>query len=138
MELEEIRQIIIRARQAGETPDLRRLDLQKVDLSGADLSRVNLSYTNLSRAKLSGTNLEESNLTGVDFRKADLKGANLRKSNLLGADLAHGQEPQAVVSAGHWQQARSLGAWTLVGCTVAPGFTFSGFEMAPPGFEPPG
>ena len=35
-----------------------------------------------------------------------------------------------------WQQARSLGAWTLVGCTVAPGFQFAGFELAPPGFEP--
>ena len=35
-----------------------------------------------------------------------------------------------------WQQATSLGAWTLVGCTVAPGFEFAGFELAPPGFEP--
>jgi len=35
-----------------------------------------------------------------------------------------------------WQQAASLGAWTLVGATVAPGFEFAGFEMAPPGFEP--
>lgn len=49
----------------------------------------------------------------------------------LGADLAAGERPQAVVPAGIWQQARSLGAWTLVGCTVAPGFTFAGFELAP-------
>ena len=55
---------------------------------------------------------------------------------LLGAELARGEEPQIVVPAGHWQQARSLGAWTLVGCTVAPGFQFSGFEMAPLDFEP--
>ena len=54
----------------------------------------------------------------------------------LGADLAAGERPQAVVPAGAWQQAESLGAWTLVGCTVAPGFQFSGFELAPPGFEP--
>ncbi len=54
----------------------------------------------------------------------------------LGSDLTAGQEPQIVVPAGHWQQARSLGAWTLVGCTVAPGFEFAGFVMAPPGFEP--
>ena len=39
----------------------------------------------------------------------------------LGMDLRAGDSPQAVVPAGHWQQARSLGAWTLVGCTVAPG-----------------
>jgi len=54
----------------------------------------------------------------------------------LGADLAAGERPQAVVPRGAWQQAESLGAWTLVGCTVAPGFRFEGFEMAPPGFEP--
>jgi predicted cupin superfamily sugar epimerase len=35
-----------------------------------------------------------------------------------------------------WQSARSLGAWTLLGCTVAPGFDFSGFELAPEGFQP--
>jgi len=54
----------------------------------------------------------------------------------LGGDLAAGERPQAVVPAFHWQSARSLGAWTLVGCTVAPGFEFAGFELAPEGFEP--
>lgn len=54
----------------------------------------------------------------------------------LGDNLAKGERPQAVVPKGHWQSARSLGAWTLVGCTVAPGFEFSGFEMAPKGWEP--
>lgn len=54
----------------------------------------------------------------------------------LGQDLIGGERPQAVVPAGHWQQARSLGAWTLVGCTVAPGFQFSGFEMARDDFDP--
>ena len=54
----------------------------------------------------------------------------------LGPDLVAGQAPQIVVPAGWWQQARSLGDWTLVGCTVAPGFTFDGFELAPSGFEP--
>lgn len=56
----------------------------------------------------------------------------------LGKDLAAGERPQAVVPAGVWQSARSLGEWTLVGCTVAPAFQFSGFEMAPPGWEPGG
>lgn len=55
---------------------------------------------------------------------------------VLGADLAGGQRPQGLVRKGEWQSARSLGAWTLVGCTVAPGFEFSGFRMAEPGWEP--
>lgn len=50
----------------------------------------------------------------------------------LGQDLRAGEHPQHVVPAGQWQAARSLGAWTLVGCTVAPGFAFTGFELAPP------
>ncbi|MFG1422338.1 cupin domain-containing protein [Roseixanthobacter liquoris] len=54
----------------------------------------------------------------------------------LGADLAAGERPQGVVPPGHWQAAESLGAWTLVGCTVAPAFEFAGFELAPPDFAP--
>jgi predicted cupin superfamily sugar epimerase len=54
----------------------------------------------------------------------------------LGPDLAASQRPQAAVPPGTWQSARSLGAWTLLGCTVAPAFDFKGFELAPPGWEP--
>jgi predicted cupin superfamily sugar epimerase len=54
----------------------------------------------------------------------------------LGNDLVGGERPQGIVPREAWQQARSLGAWTLVGCTVAPGFQFEGFEMAPEGWEP--
>ncbi len=54
----------------------------------------------------------------------------------LGPELRAGQRPQIVVPAGHWQTATSLGAWTLVGCSVAPGFEFAGFEMAPPDWRP--
>lgn len=54
----------------------------------------------------------------------------------LGSDLVAGEHPQAVVPPGAWQSARSASAWTLVGCTVAPGFEFSGFELAPEGWEP--
>ena len=60
-----------------------------------------------------------------------------RQTVILGPDLASGQRPQAVVSARAWQAAASLGAWTLVGCTVAPAFDFAGFELAPPGWSPP-
>ena len=55
----------------------------------------------------------------------------------LGADLAAGERPQAVVPAHAWRAAESLGDWTLVGCTVAPGFDFTGFELAPTGWNPP-
>ena len=54
----------------------------------------------------------------------------------LGSDLAAGQRPQGVVPAHAWQAAQSLGDWTLVGCTVAPGFEFAKFEMAPAGWKP--
>ena len=55
---------------------------------------------------------------------------------LRGPAIVAGQRLQIVVPAGVWQTATSLGAWTLVGCTVAPGFTFDGFELAPPGWRP--
>ena len=54
----------------------------------------------------------------------------------LGPDLAGGQRPQGIVPAYHWQAAQSLGDWTLVGCTVAPGFKFAHFELAPTGWKP--
>lgn len=55
---------------------------------------------------------------------------------MLGKELAQGQHPQVVIPANWWQSAESTGAYTLVGCTVSPGFVFSSFEMAPPGWEP--
>lgn len=55
---------------------------------------------------------------------------------VLGVALAAGERPQIVVPAGWWQSARSLGEWTLVGCTVAPGFDFAAFELAEPGWQP--
>ncbi len=54
----------------------------------------------------------------------------------LGPDLFAEERPQFVVPAHCWQSAMSLGAWTLVGCSVAPGFEFLGFELAPPGWQP--
>jgi hypothetical protein len=54
----------------------------------------------------------------------------------LGADFAAGERPQAAVPAQAWQAAESLGDWTLVGCTVAPGFEFTGFTLAPNGWKP--
>ena len=56
--------------------------------------------------------------------------------NTLGPDLRAGQHPHLVVPKAHWQTAESLGAWTLVSCFVAPGFEFSGFELASDGWRP--
>jgi predicted cupin superfamily sugar epimerase len=60
------------------------------------------------------------------------------ETRVLGSDLASGQRPQGIVPAHAWQAARSLGVWTLVGCTVSPGFEFSGFELAPTAWAPSG
>jgi uncharacterized protein len=54
----------------------------------------------------------------------------------LGPHLAVGERPQIIVPSECWQAAESLGDWTLVGCTVAPGFEFSAFELAPAGWTP--
>ena len=58
--------------------------------------------------------------------------------SILGSKFGLGQVPQIVVPAYAWQSARPLGGWVLVGCTVAPGFEFSGFEMADDDFSPLG
>ena len=60
------------------------------------------------------------------------------EDNRLGPDLLSGDTPQIIVPAHHWQAARSTGDWTLVGCTVSPGFRFEGFDLAPKGFDIPG
>jgi uncharacterized protein len=68
----------------------------------------------------------------LDIVEADGRIARHR----IGSDLAAGERPQAVVPVRAWQAAESLGDWTLCGCTVAPGFEFSGFELAPEGWAP--
>lgn len=64
------------------------------------------------------------------------EGENEAQVMILGPDLKAGHQPQLVVPAGWWQQARSLGKWTLVGCTVSPAFEFEGFQMAPDFWSP--
>ncbi len=56
----------------------------------------------------------------------------------LGPDIIAGERPQGVIPAGHWQAAESTGDFTLVGCTVAPGFIFDDFELAAPDWAPSG
>ena len=69
----------------------------------------------------------------LTLRIADHDGT---RSITLGSDLAAGQVPQAIVPAYAWQAAESAGDWTLVGCTVAPGFDFATFELAPKHWAP--
>ena len=57
-------------------------------------------------------------------------------TTMLGTDLINGERPQAIVRANWWQSAETTGNYTLVGCTVAPGFEFAKFEMAPPDWKP--
>ncbi|MEM7734082.1 MAG: cupin domain-containing protein [Pseudomonadota bacterium] len=57
--------------------------------------------------------------------------------HLLGPDLASGARPQIIIPPGWWQRAECTGAFTLVGCTVSPGFEFDRFELAPEGFDIP-
>jgi len=59
------------------------------------------------------------------------------QEHLLGNDLANGARPQVIVPTGHWQKADCTGEWTLVGCTVSPGFEFDGFTLAADGFDIP-
>ncbi len=63
--------------------------------------------------------------------------ADRAQAMVLGPHLGKGERPQGVVPANWWQSAETTGDWTLVGCTVSPGFRFEGFELAPPGFDIP-
>ena len=64
-------------------------------------------------------------------------GETVARDIRMGPDVLGDDQAQAVVPAGHWQAARSLGDWSLVTCTVSPGFRFEGFELADPGFDLP-
>ena len=59
----------------------------------------------------------------------EIQEGDVMRTVRLGANLPAGEAPQAAVPAHAWQAAVSSGDWTFVGCTVAPGFEFSGFEM---------
>jgi uncharacterized protein len=72
---------------------------------------------------------------GAPLKLSVFDGAN-EQIFRLGADIHVDETPQVMVPAHAWQSAESLGDWTLVGCTVAPGFEFAGFEPAPKGWAP--
>ena len=70
------------------------------------------------------------------YRGAPLELRVGKDTYVLGPNVDEAQAPQVGVPPHVWQSAKSLGDYTLVGCTVAPGFEFAHFEMPPDGFEP--
>jgi hypothetical protein len=70
------------------------------------------------------------------YRGAPLELRIGRETYVLGPNIDEAQAPQIVVPPNAWQAAESMGEYTLVGCTVAPGFDFAHFELAPDGFQP--
>lgn len=71
----------------------------------------------------------------IILRTADGDEADISEYR-LGADVAAGQTPQHLVKPGQWQAAEAADGWGLVACVVVPGFSFDGFELAPPGWRP--
>lgn len=74
--------------------------------------------------------------SSLELRVAESRSGPSRL-HCLGPDLKSGARPQCIVPQHFWQTARSTGDWSLVSCTVSPGFSFDGFELAPPGFDVP-
>ena len=74
--------------------------------------------------------------SGAPLELSQSSGNGATVSDTLGSDVIAGEHPQIIVPVNVWQSAKSLGSWTLVGCTVSPGFEFKGFEMAPRNWAP--
>ena len=66
---------------------------------------------------------------GGPLELLELDHAASTMSRHLLAPIGGGGAPVHTVAAGRWQAARSLGAYSLVGCTVGPGFEFADFRM---------
>jgi predicted cupin superfamily sugar epimerase len=62
----------------------------------------------------------------------EISPSGLTQTTPLGIEISRGEHPQHVVPAGHWFAAEPArgSAWSLVSCTVAPGFDFADFELA--------
>lgn len=73
---------------------------------------------------------------GAPLELSQTSSGSPSQTNILGNDVINGEAPQIIIPINAWQSAKSLGDWTLVGCTVSPGFEFDGFEMAPAGWTP--
>ena len=117
-----------------------RETFRDTDVDASGRSRSTLIYFLLARGERSHWHRVDAVETwhyyagdALTLRISDDTG---QRSITLGANLLAGEVPQAIVPAHAWQAAESSGDWTLVSCTVAPGFEFSKFELAPKGWEP--
>ena len=114
---------------------------ERLDTSRGVRSALTTIYYLLERGQQSRWHVVASDeiwhfYAGEPLRLAIHAGDGPTETVTLGPDVLAGQRPQAIVPAGAWQSAEPAGAWALVGCTVSPGFTFDGFESAPPGWSP--
>ena len=55
---------------------------------------------------------------------------------ILGRDLQNNQHYNFTIEAGTWFSMCTIGAWSLIGCVVAPAFSYQDFELAPPNWKP--
>src|SRR5271167_327909 len=101
--------------------------------SGGDRGHSTLIYFLLKAGEVSRWHRVDAAEAWHFYRGAPLELRIGKATLILGPEIETGQQPQMIVPAGEWQAARSLGDYTLVGCTVTPGFEFSKFEMAPSG-----
>lgn len=106
------------------------------DAHGAGRARSTAIYFLLRKGEVSRWHRIDAAELWHFYRGAPLELTVGKDRFVLGPDIDNAEVPQLVVPAGAWQMARSLGEYTLVGCTVAPGFAFAHFELAPDGFEP--
>ena len=110
------------------------------DVDGSGRSRSTAIYFLLARGERSHWHrvdaVEVWHYYAGDALTLQIADEGGQRSVILGGNLAAGEAPQAVVPAHAWQAAESTGDWTLVGCTVAPGFEFATFELAPKGWAP--
>lgn len=100
-------------------PDRAALTTIYFLLAAGDVSRWHRVTSDEAWHFHEGEPLELFSMDG-DFARVD--------RHLLG-NAADGVRPIHVITASSWQAARSTGAYTLVGCTVGPGFEFADFEM---------
>ena len=115
-------------------------DLSRQPAAGAATRPRSTSCSNRATSR-PGTGSATRRRSGTIYAGAPLDADGLRRARQAANAAARprsaaGERPQAIVPAGWWQTARSLGDWTLVGCTVAPGFDFAPFELARAGWEP--
>ena len=55
---------------------------------------------------------------------------------ILGKNIANNESLHLVINSGSWFSMTSLGNYSLIGCTVAPGFNYADFELAPKDWKP--